>query len=56
MVLKYLEEAELKELKGDLKSVIVPHAGYIYSGPLEWPGGDQSAVGPALAIRLRCVG
>jgi AmmeMemoRadiSam system protein B/AmmeMemoRadiSam system protein A len=34
MVEKYLEAAELKELRGKPFGFMVPHAGYIYSGPV----------------------
>lgn len=34
MVTKYLEDAKPPELEGELKGLIVPHAGYIYSGPV----------------------
>ncbi len=30
----FLEEAELPEVKGDILAVMVPHAGYQYSGPV----------------------
>jgi hypothetical protein len=30
----YLEKADAKPLKGDLKAIIVPHAGHVYSGPV----------------------
>jgi AmmeMemoRadiSam system protein B len=30
----YLAKADAKPLKGDLKAIIVPHAGHIYSGPV----------------------
>lgn len=33
-VLGYLEKATPPKIKGQLKAVIVPHAGYIYSGPV----------------------
>ena len=33
-VKKYLEAAEKHELEGPLHALIVPHAGYIYSGPI----------------------
>jgi AmmeMemoRadiSam system protein B len=31
---EYLAKADAKPLKGDLKAIIVPHAGHIYSGPV----------------------
>ncbi len=34
MILEYLEKAEVGKVPGRLKAVIVPHAGYIYSGPV----------------------
>ncbi len=34
MVEKFIESAELPELKGDIRGIISPHAGYIYSGPV----------------------
>ncbi len=34
MVEKYIESAQLPELKGDVQGIISPHAGYIYSGPV----------------------
>jgi len=30
----YLAEADAKSLKGNLKGIIVPHAGHVYSGPV----------------------
>ncbi len=33
MINKFLSEAKVKKLKGKLTALIVPHAGYIYSGP-----------------------
>lgn len=34
MVERYIESAEIPELKGDIQGIISPHAGYIYSGPV----------------------
>ncbi len=34
MMQKYLDKASPPEIKGKLKGLIVPHAGYIYSGPV----------------------
>ncbi len=34
MIFGFLEKASITELPGRLKAVIVPHAGYIYSGPI----------------------
>jgi len=34
MVEKFIESAELPEIKGDIRGIISPHAGYIYSGPV----------------------
>jgi AmmeMemoRadiSam system protein B len=31
---EYLKEADAKAPKGDLKAIIVPHAGHVYSGPV----------------------
>ncbi len=31
---EYLAKADVNPLKGDLKAIIVPHAGHIYSGPV----------------------
>lgn len=34
MVEKFINSAEIPELKGDVRGIISPHAGYIYSGPV----------------------
>ena len=34
MINGYLNEASVTEIKGTLKGLIVPHAGYVYSGPV----------------------
>ncbi|MGQ9618570.1 MAG: AmmeMemoRadiSam system protein B [Candidatus Aminicenantia bacterium] len=34
MVEKFIQSASLPELKGDVRGVISPHAGYLYSGPV----------------------
>ena len=34
MILEYLEKVPSMEVLGQLKAIIVPHAGYIYSGPI----------------------
>jgi MEMO1 family protein len=31
---KYLSDASVGEIEGDIKALIVPHAGYVYSGPI----------------------
>lgn len=34
MILRFLEKAPEKDIPGQLKAIISPHAGYIYSGPV----------------------
>ncbi len=34
MIEQYLIDAKKSDLKGELKGIIVPHAGYVYSGPV----------------------
>ncbi|HMB00973.1 MAG TPA: AmmeMemoRadiSam system protein B, partial [Spirochaetota bacterium] len=34
MIKKYLDQAETTTLKGKLKALVCPHAGYVYSGPV----------------------
>ncbi len=38
MVNSFVEQARLPELPGPLRAIIVPHAGYIYSGPIAGHG------------------
>ncbi|MDD5022932.1 MAG: AmmeMemoRadiSam system protein B, partial [Candidatus ainarchaeum sp.] len=34
MINSFIESAEEKEIDGELRALVVPHAGYIYSGPV----------------------